>query len=41
MTVSGKGVQLERSRDALVEDGVPTAEFDDYIAAVERAVSGR
>ncbi|GAB3672843.1 poly-gamma-glutamate hydrolase family protein [Saccharopolyspora tripterygii] len=40
----GKGVQLELTRaqrDALVKDGVPTAEFDDYVAAVERAVSRR
>ena len=40
----GKGVQLELTRaqrDVLVKDGVPTAEFDDYVAAVERAVSRR
>lgn len=40
----GQGVQLELTsaqRDALVKDGVPTAEFDDYVAAIERAVSRR
>lgn len=40
----GTGVQLEitrAQRDALVDDGVPTAAFDDYVAAVERAVSRR
>lgn len=44
LNTRGKGVQLELTRaqrDALVKDGVPTAAFDDYIAAVERAVSGR
>lgn len=40
----GKGVQLELTRaqrDLLMPNGTPVAAFDDYVAAVERAVSQR